>query len=99
MTTIPLQLPDKLAQRVLPLQDRLPEIIELGLRYWQKQAPATPRARVELLWESAGLLEPVIPVDEDTPEVRQRRTPIHAGGKPASEIIIEQRSTWPARWP
>jgi hypothetical protein len=32
MITIPLQLPDELAQQVLPLQDRLPEIIELGLR-------------------------------------------------------------------
>ena len=32
MITIPLQLSDELAQQVLPLQDRLPEIIELGLR-------------------------------------------------------------------
>ena len=32
MITIPLQLPDQLAQQVLPLQDRLPEIVELGLR-------------------------------------------------------------------
>jgi hypothetical protein len=32
MITIPLQLPDKLAQQVIPLQERLPEIIELGLR-------------------------------------------------------------------
>jgi hypothetical protein len=52
MITIPLQLPDKLAQRVLPLQDRLPEIIELGLRYWQKQAPSTPNERADLLWVS-----------------------------------------------
>jgi hypothetical protein len=32
MITIPLQLSDELAQQVIPLQDRLPEIIELGLR-------------------------------------------------------------------
>lgn len=91
MITIPLELPDQLAKKVLPLQDRLPEIIELGLRYWQKQTPSTPRERVELLWESTGLLEPAISIDEDAAETRQRRTPIHAGGKPASEIIIEHR--------
>ena len=32
MITIPLQLPEDLAQEILPLQDRLPEIIALGLR-------------------------------------------------------------------
>jgi hypothetical protein len=91
MITIPLQLPDQLAKKVLPLQDRLPEIIELGLRYWIKQAPVTPRERVELLWESAGLLEHASLNDEDTTDIRSRRTPILAGGKPASAIIIEQR--------
>ena len=32
MITIPVQLSNELARRVIPLQDRLPEIIELGLR-------------------------------------------------------------------
>jgi hypothetical protein len=32
MITIPLQLPNDLARRVLPFQDRLAEILELGLR-------------------------------------------------------------------
>lgn len=91
MITIPLKLPDQLAKRVLPLQDRLPEIIELGLRYWQKQTPATPREQVELLWESAGLSEPASLSDEDTTETRSLRASIRAGDKPASAIIIEQR--------
>lgn len=91
MITIPLQLSDKLAKQVLPLQDSLPEIIELGLRYWQRQTPSTPRERVELLWEVKGLLEPIVLSDEDTAELQPRRTPIHVGGQPASEIIIEQR--------
>ena len=32
MITIPVQVSNELASRILPLQDRLPEIIELGLR-------------------------------------------------------------------
>jgi hypothetical protein len=37
MITIPIQLSEELAERVRPLQDRLPEIVELGLRH----APST----------------------------------------------------------
>jgi len=92
MITIPLQLPDQLAQQVLPLQDRLPEIIELGLQHWLKQKPATQRERIEQLWEAAGLIKPVMLSDDDRPvQSRRRQTPIQAGGQPASEIIIEQR--------
>ena len=43
MITIPVQLSEELAERVRPLQDRLPEIIELGLRQWRKQPALTPR--------------------------------------------------------
>ncbi len=32
MVTIPLKVSDELAQRLMPLQDRLPDIIERGLR-------------------------------------------------------------------
>jgi len=92
LITIPLQLPDQLAQQVLPIQDRLPEIIELGLRHWQKQKPTTPRERIERVWEAAGLIELTSLSDNDRPALgRKRRTPIQAGGQPASEIIIEQR--------
>ena len=92
MIIIPIELPDELAREVLPLQERLPEIIKLGLQYWKQQAPSTPRERAELLWEAAGLLEPVVVSGDDHPaQDRQLRTPIHAGGQPASEIVIEQR--------
>jgi hypothetical protein len=67
MITIPLQLPEDLAKEVLPLQDRLPEIIALGLRQWRKRPTLTARQQVE------------------------RQPPVRAGGKPASEIIIEER--------
>jgi hypothetical protein len=90
MITIPLQLPDQLARQVLPLQDQLPEIIEVGLRHWKKQPPQpiTPRERVEQVWEAAGLIEPATSSSNGP---ATRRTPIEAGGQPASEIIIEQR--------
>jgi hypothetical protein len=92
MITIPLQLSEELAAQVRPLQDRLPEIIELGLRQWRKQPQLTPRQRVEQIWEAQGLIEPAVPSDARGRETRRtRRAPIAAGGQPASEIIIEQR--------
>ena len=44
MVTIPLQLSNELAQRVMPIQDRLPEIIELGLR--QSRSGQESRSRL-----------------------------------------------------
>ncbi len=35
MTTITVELPRDLAQRLQPLADRLPDILETGLRQWQ----------------------------------------------------------------
>ena len=93
MITIPVQLSEELAERVRPLQDRLPEIIELGLRQWRKQSTLTPRQRVEQLWEAQGLVEPVaLNSERDQKTRRKRRAPIPVGGQPASEIIIEQRA-------
>jgi hypothetical protein len=92
MITIPLQLSEELAERVRPLQDRLPEIIELGLRQWLKQPALTSRQRVEQIWEAQGLVEPTTQRSEHTRRTRRkRRAPIPVGGQPASEIIIEQR--------
>jgi hypothetical protein len=93
MITIPVQLSEELAERVRPLlQDRLPEIIELGLRQWRKQSVLTPRQRVEQLWEAQGLVEPAVS-SRDRPQRtrRKRQAPVSVGGQPASEIIIEQR--------
>jgi hypothetical protein len=43
MVTISLQLPDELARQVMPLQDRLPEIIQVGLQHWRRQASRASR--------------------------------------------------------
>ena len=94
MITIPLQLPEDLAKEVLPLQDRLPEIIALGLRQWRKRPALTPRQQVERLWDAAGLVTPVeaVPAGSEAAKAH-RRPPVRAGGKLASEIIIEERGT------
>jgi hypothetical protein len=94
MVTISLELPDELAERLMPLRDRLPEIIELGLRQWPdtELVMLTPRQHVEHLWATTGLIVPLDPeIARRYSKSRRRRTPIQAGGKPASEIIIEQR--------
>lgn len=46
MVTIPLKVSDELAGRLLPLQDRLPEIIELGLRQIKAQIDADAEANL-----------------------------------------------------
>jgi hypothetical protein len=96
MVTIPLKVSDDLAGRLLPLQDRLPEIIELGLRQIKAQADAdakaglsTSRARALAALASTGIV--TLPRPATRLQARIRHTPIQAGGQPASEIIIEAR--------
>lgn len=94
MITIPVQLSNELAQRVLPLQDRLPEIIELGLRKLTAAGQAEPsdlQAKQQVLNAllSTGIVTPPRPAAGRKP--RPRRTPIQAGGPPASELIIAER--------
>lgn len=92
MITIPVQLSEDLAERVRPVQDRLSEIIELGLSQWRQQPVLTPRQRVEQLWEAEGLVEPIVPSAARHQKARRKRqAPIPAGGQPASELIIQQR--------
>jgi hypothetical protein len=96
MVTIPLKVSDELAVRLIPLQDRLADIIEMGLRQMEvkasvetetEQSTLKPRVLAALL--STGLVS--LPRLDARPRSRLRHTPILAGGQPASEIIIEQR--------
>ena len=73
MITIPVQLPEELGERLRPVQDRLPEIIELGLRQWRKQSALTPRQRVEQLWEAQGLVEPAVATRTRRQKARPKR--------------------------
>ncbi|MBD3256732.1 MAG: hypothetical protein GF383_16680 [Candidatus Lokiarchaeota archaeon] len=94
MTTF--EVPQDLARRLLPFQDHLPEIIELGLEHWrsQEQEPAhlTPRQRVENLWAAHGLTTSLHPATiQRYAEPSKRQPPLRTEGKPASQIIIDQR--------
>jgi hypothetical protein len=94
MITIPVQLSDELARRVAPLQDRLPEIIERGLRQIEddKQAEASylnTKQQVLDAMASTGIV--TLPRGAAQREPRARRTPIVAGGRPASELIVAER--------
>ena len=95
MVTIPLRLSNDLARRVLPLQDRLPEIIELGLHQMalkknaDEDLPLVKQQALEAL-ASTGIV--TLPILASTGrKSRRRRTPIEAGGPPASEMIIAER--------
>jgi len=93
MITIPLQLSNELARRVMLLQDRLPEIIELGLRQVEAEsrtgAGSQAKQRVLGALASTGIV--TLPVPAARSKARVRRTPIKAGGLPASEMIIAER--------
>jgi len=96
MVTIPLKVSDELAGRLLPLQDRLPEIIELGLRQIKAQIDAdaeanlsASKARVLAALASTGIV--TLPKPAARLQARSRHTPIQADGPPASEIIIKAR--------
>jgi hypothetical protein len=94
MVTIPLRLPNELARQVMPLQDRLPEIIELGLRQvaavWKAEADY-PQAKQQVLDALASTGIVTLPTPAARRKTRVRRTPIQAGGPPASEMIIAER--------
>ena len=94
MVTIPVQLPKELAQQIMPLQDRLPEIIELGLRQLVAIRTAEikyPHAKQQVLDALASTGIVTLPTPAAQRKTRVRRTPIKAGGFPASEIIIAGR--------
>ena len=94
MITIPVQLSDDLARRVAPLQDRLPEIIELGLRQIETDQHAEAsysQAKQHVLDAMASTGIVTLPRATAQGKPRARRTPIVAGGRPASELIIAER--------
>jgi hypothetical protein len=97
MVTIPITVSDELAGRLRPFQDRLPEIIELGLHHIQAQTNAhdaetdslVSKARVLAALHSTGIV--TLPDIAAHLQPRTRHTPIQADGQPASEIIIQAR--------
>ena len=107
METIQIQVSSELAQRLRPYQSELPRILEWGLCHVEgeteaKRAESTPEAmalqkRVVAALRQAGasVHDPEEVAQYLAERENQRWTPIQAGGKPASEMIIEERDSRP----
>lgn len=103
MATIQIEVSAELAERLQRYQDDLPRILEQGLREverepeTQQSAPSTRQEILDAL-RSAGLVvesDPAV-VARYLAERRQRDSePITVGGKPISELIVEERKQ---RW-
>jgi hypothetical protein len=96
MVTISLQVSDELAERLAPYHDRLPEIVELGLSQVESGAgegAETNRGALKAQVLAALRSTGIITAPEPTAHAgtRVRRTPVKAGGPPASELIIAER--------
>ncbi len=94
MVTIPLQSSNELARQILPLQERLPEIIELGLRQLaaiREAEIAYPQAKQQALDALASTSIVTLPVPSAHRKARARRTSIKVGDPSASEMIIAER--------
>lgn len=92
MSTIQIDIPDALAQKLAPHQDRLVELLELGLQKWLEHEDrdlATQREKVFRELAAAGKIS--LPKSSTHKEPYISHTPVHSTGKPASEIINEQR--------
>lgn len=91
MNIIQLEISDKLAEKLKPYQDRLVELLELGLQTWQEQEspPQSERQRLLQVLAASGRVSLPKPYAGEEPYVR--RTPVPTTGKPVSEIVIEQR--------
>jgi hypothetical protein len=58
MTTVTVELPGDLAQRLQPLSDRLPDILEMGLRQWRAAGQPGFQGTAEILELLATLPSP-----------------------------------------
>lgn len=90
MNTIQLEIPDDLAKELVPYQDQLLELLRLGL---QQRLVEEHAGYVELaeMVQSSGKITSPKPYSGAKPY--KYRTPLPTRGKPASELIIEQRGT------
>ncbi len=112
MEIIQVQVPSELARRLRPYQSELPRILEWGLRRIERETETKTRAESEpgamaLQKQVIAALHRAGAVGPDPKDVaqylagreNQHWMPIQAGGKPASQMIIEERDSrsW-ARW-
>lgn len=92
MTTIQLNIPSELAEKLEPYRDHLEELLELGLqKFLEHEQQERQTRRDQLLQAIASSNKVKLPQSyPDSPPYR-RHTPIDIAGKAVSEIVIEQR--------
>ncbi len=95
MITISLELSNDLVQRVMPFQDRLEEIIELGLREMElsrERKASYPRDKQQVLDALASTGIVTLPRPGARRKASARRTPILAGGPPARQAVTSYKA-------
>jgi hypothetical protein len=106
METIQIRVPTSLARELLPYQNELPRVLEMGLRQFRKRKAAQVNEignedRVALeqtvsALQQAGAIGPTPETVSQYVMSSENRAwkPIAAPGKPASQIIIEERQSY-----
>lgn len=90
MEAIQVQVPAELAQRLRGRYDDLPEILEWGLRHVEAQDQGLQK-QIEAALRQAGATGPEPEIMEQYIEEQKDWAPIPSSGKPASEMIVEER--------
>ncbi|MBI3913741.1 MAG: hypothetical protein HY327_06095 [Chloroflexi bacterium] len=94
MSTITIEISDKLAERLETHRDQLSQILERGLSQIEadKESADDLRARTIRALESTGLIQNLdLTSLVKIPHNYKRQPPLKIPGKPLSEMIIEQR--------
>jgi hypothetical protein len=95
MVEVKVPVPDALAKELEQVRDRLPEILELGLRQLEVQEqPVSRQALRRILAEEGLLAEPKPGSPEDADLAADRLSPLEIEGRPVSELIVEERNRW-----
>jgi len=94
MHTIQLELEEELAAKLIPYRDKLPEMLELGLRALQErevQERQKAQERVLAVLRASSEVHVPGPPNGDGPYLRH--PPVEVTGQPVSEIVIAQRGS------
>ena len=97
MVEVRVAIPDALAKELEQVRDRLPEILELGLRQLAVQEqPVSVRDLRQILAQQGLLaeLESLSPEEADVAAGPERLSPLQIEGRPVSELIVEERNRW-----
>lgn len=106
METIQIRVPSSLAQELLPYQSELPRVLEMGLRQLKKRKAEQirkigdeDRAALEQTisaLQQAGAIGPTPETVLQYVTASENRTwkPIVAPGRPASQMILDERQSY-----